>query len=529
MEKTAKEIIAEAMMKEAAVKMPTKRDHILSMGGGALLGGAAGALYGGVIGAAGVQGDKRMIALKQSTPIRERYHNPEYKQKMKDIQKKRIRAGAIAGGLGGAAMGTGFGHLSHIGKVNDARYEQNWEDIHNAWKNYRSSGSGNAGRASTGNFHTAKSTFDDLAGVKFDSFKTKGEVAKAYRRAATKYHPDVNPHGEEMMKKLNNAWDAIKNSDAFSKLAFWLQQKEMEKQASMEKTAKDLMIELLTKEAAEAKVFDSKTPLSLKKKVTIGAGVAGAAGLAYGGKKLYDHVQKKQEEKTAKELITEALGKEAKEKVPDDVKDLAGTHTTIANGLKTTWSDRLSGVKENFQGGSKVNTSISPRINRDTYEALMAKPTSLGYKGTAAGTGNYGGTMIASKDLRGPHSSRQFKDEAERGAYEAGLKRNIQDYRSSKSLRNNAIGGTLIGAGVGTAADLAVAKGLGVYTPQLGLTGALLGGVVGAGRGLMKKDKNFYKNLDSTDREKLLKTREDYANAVSKDIRHADEITKIYN
>jgi len=35
------------------------------------------------------------------------------------------------------------------------------------------------------------------------------EVAKAYRAAALKYHPDVNPAGEEMMKLVNAAYEAL--------------------------------------------------------------------------------------------------------------------------------------------------------------------------------------------------------------------------------------------------------------------------------------------------------------------------------
>ena len=36
-------------------------------------------------------------------------------------------------------------------------------------------------------------------------------VKQAYRKACLKYHPDRNPAGEEMMKAINNAYDALKN------------------------------------------------------------------------------------------------------------------------------------------------------------------------------------------------------------------------------------------------------------------------------------------------------------------------------
>ena len=34
---------------------------------------------------------------------------------------------------------------------------------------------------------------------------------KAYRDAAKKYHPDINPAGSEMMKIINSAFEALKN------------------------------------------------------------------------------------------------------------------------------------------------------------------------------------------------------------------------------------------------------------------------------------------------------------------------------
>ncbi len=42
------------------------------------------------------------------------------------------------------------------------------------------------------------------------------EIKKAYRRLARQYHPDRNPddpHAAEMMQKINNAYDAIKNPE----------------------------------------------------------------------------------------------------------------------------------------------------------------------------------------------------------------------------------------------------------------------------------------------------------------------------
>ena len=41
---------------------------------------------------------------------------------------------------------------------------------------------------------------------------TPEDVKQAYRRAAHKYHPDLNPAGAEMMKLINAAYEALKES-----------------------------------------------------------------------------------------------------------------------------------------------------------------------------------------------------------------------------------------------------------------------------------------------------------------------------
>ena len=40
---------------------------------------------------------------------------------------------------------------------------------------------------------------------------TPEETKKAYKDACKKYHPDINPAGEEMMKVVNQAYDALKD------------------------------------------------------------------------------------------------------------------------------------------------------------------------------------------------------------------------------------------------------------------------------------------------------------------------------
>lgn len=40
---------------------------------------------------------------------------------------------------------------------------------------------------------------------------TPDVVKRAYREACKKYHPDINPAGDEMMKIINQAYEALKN------------------------------------------------------------------------------------------------------------------------------------------------------------------------------------------------------------------------------------------------------------------------------------------------------------------------------
>ncbi len=49
-----------------------------------------------------------------------------------------------------------------------------------------------------------------IAGM-IDALKAKA----AYRQACAKYHPDRNPAGLEMMKAVNQAWDALRDCEPF--------------------------------------------------------------------------------------------------------------------------------------------------------------------------------------------------------------------------------------------------------------------------------------------------------------------------
>lgn len=52
---------------------------------------------------------------------------------------------------------------------------------------------------------------DALAILDLESGATEEEVRAAFKKAAKKYHPDINPAGAEMMKLVNAAFDALKD------------------------------------------------------------------------------------------------------------------------------------------------------------------------------------------------------------------------------------------------------------------------------------------------------------------------------
>nr|WP_321525158.1 DnaJ domain-containing protein [uncultured Cohaesibacter sp.] len=55
---------------------------------------------------------------------------------------------------------------------------------------------------------------DALSILDLASGATKEEITKAYKTAAKKYHPDINPAGAEMMKLVNAAYDVLKEAQS---------------------------------------------------------------------------------------------------------------------------------------------------------------------------------------------------------------------------------------------------------------------------------------------------------------------------
>ena len=55
--------------------------------------------------------------------------------------------------------------------------------------------------------------YDALKVLGLSGQVTQGDIKKAYKKACSKYHPDKNPAGLEIMKMVNVAYDTLKNFD----------------------------------------------------------------------------------------------------------------------------------------------------------------------------------------------------------------------------------------------------------------------------------------------------------------------------
>ena len=162
-------------------------------------------------------------------------------------KRKRI-AGAVAGGaISGASIPYQFFSIKNDArksadyrKASDAfwddfnkKWDRTWNDYKNTYHQRTYSGGGYSGNSS-GRAQARDVSGDFSAfGINKDQFKTKADFNKWYKGQAKKYHPDINPNGADMMKKVNDFADNVKKSDWFSKLAFMLARRNMEKQASI--------------------------------------------------------------------------------------------------------------------------------------------------------------------------------------------------------------------------------------------------------------------------------------------------------
>ncbi len=126
--------------------------------------------------------------------------------------------------------------MRHVGvNPNDARKSQKFRDrVKNirkgAYKDVKFGKKYNFYNDSkkTDDFEKAKSfigsskmrELGNMLDIDLSKITTKKELNSQYRKLAKKYHPDINPDGDEMFKKINDAMEQLKASDWYEKLAF---------------------------------------------------------------------------------------------------------------------------------------------------------------------------------------------------------------------------------------------------------------------------------------------------------------------
>ena len=292
--------------KQAAISADTKQ-HIKRV----LVGAGSGALISGGLGAINARHsaytNTQLANLRKGTTKEER-DTPEFKEKVRKIKNKATLTGGLVGGAIGGIYGGYAGHEYHKIKGMEEAYKKKWGN--DSWRSYQrnsSGGSGSYSRSGSGSYSSygssnnvgrAKEVFKKHVGTDFSDVTTKAEAQKIYRNAAKKFHPDVNPGGDAAMKDLNGAWDTLRESSWFQKLAMMYEEKmrqEMEKQAAigailgkaLPMATKALGAVKASGIGQKAITFAAQNPNVVKGAVT-GSALGGAAGAGKGYQKAKD-------------------------------------------------------------------------------------------------------------------------------------------------------------------------------------------------------------------------------------------------
>jgi hypothetical protein len=174
-----------------------------------------GGFWGGALGALATGSAKYYSRPKIERKKLDRYaRGGEAPKKLITSQRKWALMGAVPGLVLGAVAG---GKLGLKIKLNVAQFDRAQKKI---FRNF-SKGTRNwhADWFSRVNLGETLNRAKTEIGVQ--AAKTKAEVVKRHRDLIKQFHPDISkdPESLEKIKKINNAWSVIKDSDWFTKLA----------------------------------------------------------------------------------------------------------------------------------------------------------------------------------------------------------------------------------------------------------------------------------------------------------------------
>ena len=272
----------------------------------------------------------------------------------------------LKGAAGGALLGAAYGGVVKKGISDLKKASKEWDDVFGGFKgDYGDFSGGFKGdfRGSGGSSAFARRTVDlgaDLKNLHLNKakIKTKKEVKKQYRNMARRYHPDVNPKGEEKFKRIAGSWENIQGTSWYEKLAKL--KKENYKMKYFEKNAA-FDPKRLIGPAVGAAALGTLGYATADKEDKISAGIStgvlgGIVGLAFKGKggllpkgskgpkrkSFFEDMAEKMNPLDETEKVLEKSREEMKK--VDSMRSAIKTHTTTKGDFK--YKDALKMTKE---------------------------------------------------------------------------------------------------------------------------------------------------------------------------------------